>query len=93
MGSLSRKQQKEIYKITDEQEKLKRQREWEWSKETELGVVVSHEQNEIEKFEAWGLDIEPHRLKMNTSDLEKDFKDEDHPFQICYCLCHVDYWF
>jgi type I restriction enzyme, R subunit len=74
-------QLKETNKITDEQEKLNKQREWEWSKETELGVVVSHEQNEIEKFEAWGLDIEPHRFKMNTADLEKDFKDEDHPFR------------
>ncbi len=74
-------QQKEIHKITDEQEKLKRQREWEWSKETELAVVVSHEQNEIEKFEAWGLDIEPHRLKMNTSDPEQDFKNEYHQFR------------
>ena len=74
-------QQKVISKISDEQEKLKKQREWDWSKETELGVVVSHEQNEIEKFEAWELDIEPHRLKMNTSDLEKDFKDENHPFR------------
>jgi len=74
-------QQKVISKITDEQEKLKRQRAWIWSKETELGVIVSHEQNEIEKFKAWGLDIEPHRLKMNTKDLEKDFKDEDHSFR------------
>ena len=74
-------QQKEIDKIPDEQEKLNRQRKWDWSNETELGVVVSSEQNEIDKFEAWGLDIEPHRLKMNTSDLEKDFKDEDHPFR------------
>jgi type I restriction enzyme R subunit len=74
-------QQKVISKITDEQERLKQQQEWDWSKETEIGVVVSHEQNEIEKFEAWGLDIEPHRLKMNTSDLEKDFKDEKHPFR------------
>ena len=74
-------QQKVISKIGDEQEKLKRQRAWEWSKETELGVVVSHEQNEIEKFEAWGLDIEPHRLKMNTADVERNFKDEDHPFR------------
>ena len=73
--------QKAINKITDEQEKLRKQREWQWSKETEIGVVVSHEQNEIEKFEAWGLDIEPHRLKMNTSDLETDFKDENHPFR------------
>jgi len=75
------KEQKEINRLTDEQEKLTRQREWDWSKETELAVVVSHEQNEIEKMEAWELNIEPHRLKMNTNDLEKDFKDEDHPFR------------
>ena len=53
-----------------------KQRQWQWSEETEIAVVVSNEQNEIEKFEAWGLDIEPHRLKMNTYDLEKDFKDD-----------------
>ena len=76
-----KEQKKIIDKISDEQEKLNRQRQWEWSNQTELGVVVSGEQNEIDKFEAWGLDIEPHRLKMNTSDLEKDFKDEDHPFR------------
>ncbi|MDB3967720.1 type I restriction endonuclease subunit R [Flavobacteriaceae bacterium] len=76
-----KEQKKRIDKILDEQEKLNKQRLWEWSNETEHGVVVSSEQNEIDKFEAWGLDIEPHRLKMNTSDLEKDFKDEDHPFR------------
>ncbi|MBK8427418.1 MAG: type I restriction endonuclease subunit R [Lewinellaceae bacterium] len=54
---------------------------WQWSKETEMAVVVSHEQNEIERFEAWGLDIEPHRLKMNERDLEKEFKDDEHPFR------------
>lgn len=74
-------QQKEIQKIQDKQEQLSRQQQWQWSKETEIAVVVSHEQNEIEKFETWELDIEPHRLKMNTSDLEKDFKDENHPFR------------
>ncbi|MCA6422652.1 MAG: type I restriction endonuclease subunit R [Flavobacterium sp.] len=73
---------KEIEKITDLQEQLSQQREWDWAKETEISVVVSHEQNEIDKFEAWGLDIEPHRLKMNTRNLEEDFKAENHPFRI-----------
>ena len=73
---------KEIEKITDLQEQLTQQREWEWAKATEISVVVSHEQNEIDKFEAWGLDIEPHRLKMNTRNLEEDFKAENHPFRI-----------
>lgn len=73
---------KEIEKIEDLQEQLLQQREWDWAKETEISVVVSHEQNEIDKFEAWGLDIEPHRLKMNTRNLEEDFKAESHPFRI-----------
>jgi type I restriction enzyme R subunit len=73
---------KEIDKITDLQEQLSQQRDWDWSRETEISVIVSHEQNEIDKFEAWGLDIEPHRLKMNTRDLEKEFKEETHPFRI-----------
>jgi type I restriction enzyme R subunit len=73
---------KEIDKITDIQEQLSEQRAYDWAKETEIGVVVSHEQNEIDKFEAWGLDIEQHRLKMNTRDLEKEFKEEHNPFRL-----------
>lgn len=73
---------KEIDKIADLQEQLSEQRAYDWAKETEIGVVVSHEQNEIDKFEAWGLDIEPHRLKMNTRDLEKEFKEEHNPFRL-----------
>jgi type I restriction enzyme R subunit len=73
---------KEIDKIEDLQEQLSQQRDWDWTKETEISVIVSHEQNEIDKFEAWELDIEPHRLKMNTRDLEKEFKEENHPFRI-----------
>ncbi|MEZ7500746.1 type I restriction endonuclease subunit R [Flavobacterium sp. Arc3] len=73
---------KEIDKIEDLQEQLSQQRDWDWAKETEISVIVSHEQNEIDKFEGWGLDIEPHRLKMNTRDLEKEFKEKNHPFRI-----------
>lgn len=72
----------EIAKIQDLQEQLAEQRNLEWSKETEISVIVSGEQNEIDKFEAWGLDIEPHRLKMNTRDLEREFKEEQHPFRL-----------
>lgn len=76
------KKEKEIEKNTDIQELLARKRELEWTKETEIAVVVSSEQNEIKKFKAWDLDIEPHREKMNTRDLEKEFKEEDHPFRL-----------
>lgn len=75
------RRKKEIEKLTDEQEYLTQLKAWQWSKETEMAVVVSHEQNEIERFEAWGLSIEAHRLKMNERDLEKEFKKDAHPFR------------
>lgn len=81
-NSYLERKQKEISRITDEQEAIAEQRNWDWAKETEIGVVISHEQNEIEKFTAWELDIEPHRLKMNTRDLEADFKDDENPFRL-----------
>lgn len=64
-----------------DQELLEKSRELLWIKETEICVVVSSEQNEIQKFQKWDLDIEPHREKMNTQDLETRFKDENDPFR------------
>lgn len=65
-----------------DQELLEKSRELQWIKATEICVVVSAEQNEIQKFRKWGLDIEPHREKMNTQDLETRFKDENDPFRL-----------
>jgi type I restriction enzyme R subunit len=64
-----------------DQELLEKSRELQWVKETEICVVVSSEQNEIQKFQKWDLDIEPHREKMNSEDLETRFKEEDDPFR------------
>lgn len=74
--------EKRIRKIEGDQERLVAERDLQWARETEIAVVVSQEQNEIQKFSNWGLDIEAHRLKMNTRDLEKEFKDEQHPFRL-----------
>jgi type I restriction enzyme R subunit len=65
-----------------DQETLEKSRELEWIKGTEICVVVSGEQNEMQKFRDWGLDIEPHREKMNTQDLESRFKEEADPFRL-----------
>lgn len=73
---------KELEAIDTPQEKLIHQENISWLDETEVAVVVSNEQNEIAKFRDWGLDIESHRLKMNTRDLETDFKNEEHEFRI-----------
>lgn len=68
--------------LTDEQEQIELVKGIQWAEETEIAVVVSSEQNEIDKFRKWGLDIEPHRQKIISRDLERDFKDEDHPFRL-----------
>ncbi|HEY5123181.1 MAG TPA: type I restriction endonuclease subunit R [Ignavibacteria bacterium] len=73
--------EKEFNKLDDIQEKLIQGRELKWIKETEICVVISSEQNEIKKFREAELDIEPHREKMNTRDLETEFKDENNPFR------------
>ena len=73
--------EKELSKLDDVQELLLQSRELKWIKETEICVVVSSEQNEIKKFRSYKLDIEPHREKMNSRDLETEFKDENNPFR------------
>ncbi len=73
---------KRIEKAQDEQEALHLNRQLKLVESTEVCVVVSPEQNEIAKFKKMGLDIETHRKKIVERDLEKQFKDEDHPFRL-----------
>lgn len=54
----------------------------EWMKSTEICVVVSPEQGEVDEFRKWGLDIVPHRDKMVNRELEVEFKKPDHPFRV-----------
>jgi len=76
-------QEKEISGIKyGDQEMLEKSRELNWIKETEICVVISPEQNEIQKFRNWDLDIEPHRAKMNSQDLETRFKDDNDLFRL-----------
>ena len=71
-------------KIASQQESQELQRKLNWMKETEMAVVVSQEQNEIQTFRNWGLDIAPHREKMEKRELDKEFKDTDNPFRIVF---------
>ena len=66
-------------KKASQQETQELERKLEWMKETEMAVVISQEQNEIQTFRKWGLDILPHREKIEKGNLDKRFKDsEDH---------------
>ena len=66
----------------DEQEALQLQQKYEKVSKTEVCVVVSAEQNEVDKFKKLGLDIATHRKKFVERDLEKEFKDADNPFRL-----------
>ena len=67
-----------------QQEYQELERKLQWMKETEMAVVISSEQNEIQTFKKWGLDILPHRTKMEKRELDKEFKDSANPFRIVF---------
>lgn len=71
-----------IESATDQQEELTLKKHLHRVEETEVCVVVSSEQNEVKKFKALGLEIEPHRKKIVERDLETEFKDQDNPFRL-----------
>jgi len=74
--------QKRIDNAEDAQEAQELGRKYNRVAETEVCVVVSGEQNEVDKFKKLGLDIATHRKKMVERDLEKEFKDPDNPFRL-----------
>ncbi|MEW6063995.1 MAG: type I restriction endonuclease subunit R [Bacillota bacterium] len=55
-----------------------------YMQETDMAVVISSGQNEVEAFQKKGLDILPHRKSMVTEDLDKKFKDPNDPFRIVF---------
>jgi type I restriction enzyme R subunit len=71
-----------IDKAEDQQEEQELQRKYDKVAETEVCVVVSGEQNEVDKFRKMNLDIEVHRKKMVERNLEKEFKDPENPFRL-----------
>lgn len=52
--------------------------------QTDMAVVVSQSQNEVEEFKKKGLNIVPHRRRMVSEDLDTQFKDADDPFRIVF---------
>ena len=71
-----------IEATNDEQEALKLKQQYDKAKNTEICVVVSSEQNEVDKFRSLNLDITTHRKKFVERDLEKEFKDDNNPFRL-----------
>ncbi|ADP71141.1 type I site-specific deoxyribonuclease, HsdR family [Rhodomicrobium vannielii ATCC 17100] len=55
-----------------------------WMKSLDMAVVVSQGQNEIADLKAKGLDIVPHRKRMQEEDLETRFKNPDDPLRLVF---------
>jgi type I restriction enzyme R subunit len=71
----------------DHKANLKKQLDW--MKRVEMAVVVSEEAEEEKKFTEAGLDIAPHRARLNKidangHDVEFNFKDPEHPLQLVF---------
>jgi type I restriction enzyme R subunit len=83
--------EKELSKVTDEQEAIFRERQIAWMQETKIAVIISEEQGEVEKFRKWNLDVTGHRKLIKDGfalpdgrrvDVESAFKDTNHPFRV-----------
>lgn len=71
-------------KHASQQESLEIEKKIRWMEETEMAVVISQEQNEIQTFKKWNLNIKSHRLKMEKRELDKEFKDSKNPLRIVF---------
>ena len=71
-------------KNVSQQEAQELRRKLQWMEETEMAVVISQEQNEIQTFKKWGLDIQYHRNKMVKNEFDKDFKDSANSLRVVF---------
>jgi type I restriction enzyme R subunit len=55
-------------------------------KTTDMALIVSPGQNEIAQMQKHGLNIVPHRKRMNDEQLDEDFKDPEKPLRLVF-LC------
>jgi type I restriction enzyme R subunit len=75
---------KRVATTADEVERAALQEQLDWLKQTDMAVVVSSSQYEIAQMSAKGLQIEPHRRRMVTEDLDEKFKAADDPLRLVF---------
>ena len=78
-----------ISKTSDPNEKLRFKDIVDYMRKVEMAVVISEDADEEKKFAAEGLNIKPHRERMNQIDengfdIEDNFKDPNHPLQLVF---------
>ena len=79
-----KKLERDLQEAKDPDEKIDIHQKMQFMKETDMAVVVSSGQNEVDQFRRLGLDIRPHRQRMIQEDLATKFKDSKNPFRIVF---------
>ncbi len=57
---------------------------WPQGDDSDMAVIVSAGQNEIEQMATLGIDIVPHRKRMNEEKLDEKFKDPKDPLRLVF---------
>jgi len=78
-----------IHASKDDLEKMRLKRMKAWMQKVEMAVVISGDAAEKDKFNIEGLNITPHRERMNRSDengldIEHNYKNPEHPLQLVF---------
>ena len=70
-------------RLSEEKKQSLRQR-LEVLQTTDMALIVSPGQNEISQMQKLGLDIAPHRKRMNDEELDEKFKDPTDPLRLVF---------
>ncbi|WP_234567493.1 type I restriction endonuclease subunit R [Rhodohalobacter sp. 614A] len=75
---------KEKLKTADKLEQDQLLERLKFLQETDMAVVISKSQNEIKEFDDVGLDIRPHRIRLEKEPLDEKFKDDEDPLRFVF---------
>jgi type I restriction enzyme R subunit len=73
-----------VGRIDDPVERSGLQEQLDWLRKTDMAVVVSSSQNEIDLMAKRGLDIKTHRERMVKEDLDEKFKAAEDPLRLVF---------
>jgi type I restriction enzyme R subunit len=83
-GEYREELEEQLAKSKDDGERKVLEEKIRYMNTTDMAVVVSQAQNEMEDMKKKGLDILPHRKRMVAEDLEKKFKGPADPFRLVF---------
>lgn len=76
--------EQELATVTDAEQRATLEARIAFMRSTDMAVVISQAQNEIEYFRRFGIDILPHRQRIVREGLDEKFKKPDDPFRVVF---------